>query len=154
LIENCGDLLKRPPTPLPSSVYKALKAVTIRNDGATQDVQIQADDLAGKESSHLRALPASAQGSRRRRLDYDQPNALLTPPLTPSSSIRTAGSIESSVSYNTDVDSNVDQLSAREEVIGFIDPDTISTRFLLVHGLISFLGVSSTSHSSGTSPER
>ncbi|KAJ7901931.1 hypothetical protein B0H14DRAFT_1260999 [Mycena olivaceomarginata] len=135
LIENCGDLLKRPPTPLPSSVYKALKAVTIRNDGATQDVQIQADDLAGKESSHLRALPASAQGSRRRRLDYDQPNALLTPPLTPSSSIRTAGSIESSVSYNTDVDSNVGQLSAREEVIGFIDPDTISTRFLLLRNV-------------------
>ncbi|KAF7376229.1 RRM domain-containing protein [Mycena sanguinolenta] len=139
LIEHCGDLSKRPPTPLPPSVNNALKAVNSRNDTSTKDAHAQADGVAEKESSQLQvqAPATSAKGNRHRRLNYDRPNALLTPPLTPSSSIRTAGSIESSVGYNAAVDSNVGQLqrSAREEDIGFTDPDTISTRFLLIRNV-------------------
>jgi hypothetical protein len=132
LIENCGILLKRPPTPPPCTDSNGLEAVNARDDAVTlqQDAQTQAGGVAEEELSQLQ----TTKGNRRRRINYDQPNALLTPPLTPSSSIRTAGSIESSVSYNTGVDSNVDHLqrSTREEDIGFADPDTISTRFLLV----------------------
>ncbi|KAJ7251524.1 hypothetical protein B0H12DRAFT_641759 [Mycena haematopus] len=137
LIEHCGDLLKRPPTPLPPSVHTALKDVNTRDDTVTHDAQTQADGIAEEESSQLQILPASAKGNRHRRLNYDQPNALLTPPLTPSSSIRTAGSVESSVGYNTGVDSNAGHLQrlAREEDIGFTDPDTISTRFLLIRNV-------------------
>ncbi|KAF8210372.1 hypothetical protein K438DRAFT_153231 [Mycena galopus ATCC 62051] len=137
LMENRDDLLKRPPTPLPSSVHNAPKTIKTRNDAVLQDAHIQTDGVAEEETSKLQALPASAKGNRHRRLNYDQPNALLTPPLTPSSSIRTAGSIESSVSYNTGVDSNVGHLqrSACEEDIGFTDPDTISTRFLLIRNV-------------------
>ncbi|KAF7361813.1 Meiosis protein mei2 [Mycena venus] len=137
LIENCRELLKRPPSPLSSSVSNALKTVNTCDDSVTRDAQIQADGVDKEESSQLQALPASAKSNRRRRLNYDQPNALITPPLTPSSSIRTAGSIESSVSYNTGVDSNVGHLqrSTREEDIGFTDPDTISTRFLLLRNV-------------------
>ncbi|KAJ6472524.1 RNA recognition motif 2-domain-containing protein [Mycena sanguinolenta] len=113
--------------------------VNARNDTRTQDAHTQADGVAEEESSQLQvhAPLALAEGNRHRRLRYEQPNALLTSPITPSSSMRTARSIESSVGYNAVVGSNVGYLqrSAREENIGFTDPDTISTRFLLIRNI-------------------
>ncbi|KAJ7647239.1 RNA recognition motif 2-domain-containing protein [Roridomyces roridus] len=106
LTEASGKVLERPATP-PSSTDPNTDAQTVAEDPKL---------------------------NIRRRINYDQPAVLLTPPLTPSSSIRTAGSIESSASYNTSLtslDSASSSLS-REQDIAFTDSDTISTRFLLV----------------------
>ncbi|KAJ7783276.1 hypothetical protein B0H16DRAFT_1710071 [Mycena metata] len=137
LIEACGDLLKRPPTPAGSD-SNALEAANGRDDPVSihQDAQAQTGGVAEDEPSEIQALPSPNKSTRRRRINYEQPNALLTPPLTPSSSIRT-GSIESSVSYNTGVDSVGDHLQRPlgEEAISFTDSDTISTRFLLLRNV-------------------
>nr|GAT56782.1 predicted protein [Mycena chlorophos] len=55
----------------------------------------------------------------RRRVNYDQPTSLLTPPLTPSSSLRTTTSVESVA-------------SAASDGAGVVDPDPSSTRYLMV----------------------
>ncbi|KAJ7217958.1 RNA recognition motif 2-domain-containing protein, partial [Mycena pura] len=114
LIETCRDLFKRPPTPS-SNDQKPV-------DDCDVSVHTPAAD---EEPSRRQCLPAS---TRRSHINYDQPNILLTPPLTPSSSIRTATSIESNVSYKTGV-ANL-QRPPREEDIS--DPDTNSTRFLII----------------------
>ncbi|KAK7005596.1 meiosis protein mei2 [Favolaschia claudopus] len=138
LIENCGDLLKCP-TPLPPSVTNALKATDIRRDAAiSQDAQVQADDVAEDGSTEARPLPPLTKSVSRRRLNYDQPNLLITPPSTPSSSIRTAGSIDSNLSYPTSVDSHAgphQRITNGEDEIGFSDPDMISTHFLLLQNV-------------------
>ncbi|KAJ7703102.1 hypothetical protein B0H17DRAFT_1127438 [Mycena rosella] len=139
LIESGNGVLKRPstpPSPVDSNVVKVIArvdSVTLSHDAQTQlcDVETVA------EREQLQSLAASTKTNRRRRMNYDQSNVLLTPPLTPSSSIRTAGSIDSTVSYNTGADSTLGtvQLVTGEEDVGFIDPDTISTRFLLIRNV-------------------
>jgi hypothetical protein len=121
LTESFDDVLKRPSSPPSHNLAKAVDD--------QQDVQPLVEAVADRE-----AVSTSTNNTRRRRINHDQSNVLLTPPLTPSSSIRTAGSVDSNVNYNASVDSTSSNLqrSAREEEIGFTDPDTISTRFLLV----------------------
>ncbi|KAJ7770133.1 hypothetical protein DFH07DRAFT_805863 [Mycena maculata] len=136
LIETCANVLKRPPTPPAHDNSNGSKNADARDTSvALQDAQTHPCGVngAGKEPPR----PQSAKINRRRRMNYDQPNVLLTPPLTPSSSIRTAGSIESSVSYNTSADSGAGSLqrSTREEDIGFTDADIVSTRFLLIRNV-------------------
>ncbi|CAK5281736.1 unnamed protein product, partial [Mycena citricolor] len=80
---------------------------------------------------HRSQLASLDTNKRRLRCDTDIP---LTPPLTPSSSIRTATSIESSASTNASVASSASSLptSIFEDRIGFSDPDSTSTRFLIL----------------------
>ncbi|KAJ6625550.1 hypothetical protein B0H10DRAFT_1942450 [Mycena sp. CBHHK59/15] len=100
------------------------------------------DQDPSSQTSSLNSAPEgpslTSKHNRRRRINYDQPTVLLTPPLTPSSSIRTAGSIDSGTSsYSTGVDSAAVNLqsSTCEEEVGFTDPDTLSTRFLLLRNV-------------------
>ncbi|KAJ6587017.1 hypothetical protein DFH09DRAFT_242380 [Mycena vulgaris] len=135
LVESCNDVLKRPPTPPSHDDSTLATAVDTHSVTLHQDAPIQpcGVDLGAEREQ----LPSASTKTHRHRRNYDQPNALLTPPLTPSSSIRTAGSIDSSVSYSSGVDSTSSnlQLSPREEDIGFTDSDTISTRFLLIRNV-------------------
>ncbi|KAJ7178435.1 RNA recognition motif 2-domain-containing protein [Mycena crocata] len=139
LIESSDDVFKRPLTPPSHNDNTASKPSDVREDSAVTQSDNHPRDAkaAPKEDSQLQPLAISAKNNRRRRINYDQPNVLLTPPLTPSSSIRTAGSIESSGSYNTAADSAVANLqcSTHEEDVGFTDPDTISTRFVLIRNV-------------------
>ncbi|KAJ7497388.1 hypothetical protein FB451DRAFT_229968 [Mycena latifolia] len=132
LIEARNDVLKRPPTPPSHSDSNVAKAVLTRVDSATLQQDAPCGIEGVPEREQLQALAASTKISRRRRINYDQPTVLLTPPLTPSSSIRTAGSIDSSVAESAL--GNL-QLGTREDDIGFTDPDTISTRFLLIRNV-------------------
>ncbi|KAJ7188136.1 RNA recognition motif 2-domain-containing protein [Mycena filopes] len=113
LIEACGDLLKRSTTPAGDS--NAPKAANDHDDAVAtpQDAHAQTGGVAAEEPSWTPAL------------------------VDPNSQAPPTGSIESSVSYNTGVDSAVGQLqrSPGEEEIGFTDPDTISTRFLLIRNV-------------------
>ncbi|KAJ7287434.1 hypothetical protein C8J57DRAFT_586235 [Mycena rebaudengoi] len=77
----------------------------------------------------------SGKGTRRHRMNYEQQTVLLTPPLTPSSSIRTTGSVESgSNSYKAVVDPGNEAGLANTEGC-FVDSDTVSTRFLLIRNV-------------------
>ncbi|KAF7315581.1 RRM domain-containing protein [Mycena indigotica] len=89
--------LKRPSTP-PS---------TKQEPSSAPDVPTK-DNSTTKSMSHL-------------RVNYDQSNVLLTPPLTPSSSLRTVASIESVVSGASSVGESV-----------LSDFDTVSTRYLMI----------------------
>ncbi|KAJ6499986.1 RNA recognition motif 2-domain-containing protein [Mycena vitilis] len=118
------DLLKRPPTPPPCGDSNVSEVDSGRSDPSTlsTDPKAPADGVAEEEPS-----APTTKANRRRRIPFDEPAVLLTPPLTPSSSIRTAASIESSVSHNAGVESNVGH--------HFTDPDTVSTRFLLIRNV-------------------
>ena len=65
----------------------------------------------------------------RRRTERDQPHALLTPPLTPSSSIRTTASRDSAANAGMQQGRDLDDVGFKEEIY---DTDLDSTRFLLV----------------------
>lgn len=80
-------------------------------------------DPSLKKSS---ALPKT---HARRRTERDQPHALLTPPLTPSSSIRTTASRDSAASAGVRQGGDQDDVVFKEEIC---DTDLDSTRFLLV----------------------
>ena len=68
----------------------------------------------------------------RRRTERDQPHPLLTPPLTPSSSIRTT-SRDSTTSAGVHQGHDLDDIGFKEEIC---DPDLDSTRFLLVNAAL------------------
>ncbi|PPQ97394.1 hypothetical protein CVT26_006628 [Gymnopilus dilepis] len=72
----------------------------------------------------------------RRRTERDQPHSLLTPPLTPSSSIQTSASHESSNSANPSF--CADDTAISEEIR---DPDSDSTRILLLENVHRKLSV-------------
>ncbi|KAF9481522.1 hypothetical protein BDN70DRAFT_919730 [Pholiota conissans] len=67
----------------------------------------------------------------RRRTERDVPHALLTPPLTPSSSIRTTASFESSANVERLTNPESEENSNEETS----DPDTESTRILLIENV-------------------
>ncbi|KAF8897027.1 RNA recognition motif 2-domain-containing protein [Gymnopilus junonius] len=71
-----------------------------------------------------------APSTATRRTERDQPHSLLTPPLTPSSSIQTSTSRDSSVSAQPP--SDTDDTPISEEII---DPDLESTRILLLENV-------------------
>ena len=68
----------------------------------------------------------------RRRTERDQPHALLTPPLTPSSSIRTTASRDSAASAGVQQAHDLDDVEFKEFKEEICDTDPDSTRFLLV----------------------
>ena len=74
----------------------------------------------------------------RRRTERDQPHALLTPPLTPSSSIRTTASRDSAASAGVQQGRDQDDVVFKEEIC---DTDFESTRFLLVGATLKHLVV-------------
>lgn len=76
------------------------------------------------DGSYTTARPLKIQ--RRRRVDREHGHSLLTPPLTPSSSLRTATSIDSASAAGTTEIS----LETSAELLG--DDANESTRFLLV----------------------
>ena len=76
----------------------------------------------------FRKTSALPRTHARRRTERDQPHALLTPPLTPSSSIRTTASRDSASSTGIQ-GHDPDDVAFKEEIC---DADPDSTRFLLV----------------------
>lgn len=135
LTESRDDVLKRPPSPSSPDVSALAKASAPRADQPDGRAPCSAETVA--ESDQVQCLVASTKIGRRRRVNYEQSTVLLTPPLTPSSSIRTAGSIDSNASYHSGLESALSslQLDNHEEDVGFADPDTISTRFLLIRNV-------------------
>jgi hypothetical protein len=78
-----------------------------------------------------------AQGAKthtRRRTERDEPHSLLTPPLTPSSSIRTTASSDSAASVRVQANQESNENPSEE----ILDSDSESTRILLV--CVSFFG--------------
>ncbi|KAJ7446152.1 hypothetical protein B0H11DRAFT_387125 [Mycena galericulata] len=137
LTATCDNVLKRPPTPPPHNDSQNSKTVDTRDTSGILQQDTQSHHLGVEGVAEEPPHSQSGKINRRRRINYDQPNVLLTPPLTPSSSIRTAGSFESNASYNTGADTGAGNLqsSIREEDIGFTDPDAVSTRFLLIRNV-------------------
>lgn len=81
-----------------------------------------------KYDPSFRKTSALPKTHARRRTERDQPQALLTPPLTPSSSIRTTASRDSA-SAGVQQGRDQDDVAFKEEIC---DTDLDSTRFLLV----------------------
>jgi hypothetical protein len=79
----------------------------------------------------------------RRRTERDQPHALLTPPLTPSSSIRTSGSRDSAASAGVQQGRDQDDVVFKEEIR---DTNLDSTRFLLVGATLKGLAITQLDH--------
>lgn len=72
--------------------------------------------------------PSAHKTHARRRTDRDQPHSLLTPPLTPSSSIRTSASI--STEYSATSTAHFAHELAKN--VDIVDPDPEATRILVV----------------------
>ena len=100
----------------------------LRDDAPTASSSGEHHPRHFKYDPSLRKSSALPKTHARRRTERDQPHALLTPPLTPSSSIRTTTSRDSA---NAGVQQGRDKDDAvfKEEIC---DTDLDSTRFLLV----------------------
>ncbi|KAF7296125.1 RRM domain-containing protein [Mycena kentingensis (nom. inval.)] len=97
-------------------------ATSLKRPGTPPAPKTQPDASQPKEKASDSAF---AKPSLRRRVDYEHPNVLLTPPLTPSSSLRTTTSVESRLSRIAALESTTDDGS-------FADADTVSTRYLRI----------------------
>ena len=107
--------------------------LSLRNDASPT-----ASSSAEQRSRHIKyasvdpsfkKAPALPKTHARRRTERDQPHALLTPPLTPSSSIRTTASRDSALSAGVQQGRDQDDAVFKEEIC---DINLDSTRFLLV----------------------
>lgn len=89
--------------------------------------------------------PSGSKTHARRRTERDEPHSLLTPPLTPSSSIRTTASSEGAASAAAPPAHDFNESTCEE----ILDPDVVSTRILLVSAhmlsVYSFLMVAASS---------
>ena len=89
-----------------------------------------------KYDPSFRKTSALPKTHARRRTERDQPQALLTPPLTPSSSIRTTASRDTAASAGVQQGCDQEDVVFKEEIC---DTDLDSTRFLLVGATIKEL---------------
>ena len=115
-----NDILHRPSAP-PSPKGKPPAAVT------DKVLQIRHVKYASIDPPTYRK-PSVSKTHARRRTERDEPHSLLTPPLTPSSSIRTTASSDGAASTAAPPATDPTD-STCEEVL---DPDVDSTRILLV----------------------
>jgi hypothetical protein len=106
---------------------------------STQPPRLRPKHVPTEPHAHFVLGPDSIKPQRRRRREREQPNSLLTPPLTPSSSIRTTTSLDSSTSHREKLKNDKDDADTLNEIR---DPDTKSTRFLLVSTLLSRVSAS------------
>jgi len=113
--------LQRPSTPLASDSALVVSASTPLEPQKAMEHRgtLSFDDLFTYAPS---TQPLKIQ--RRRRVDREHGHSLLTPPLTPSSSLRTATSIDSAYNVDTSLETSDDAPGAKV--------DHESTRFLLV----------------------
>ena len=102
--------------------------LSLRDDTPTASSSVEQHPRHFKYDPPFRKSSALAKTHARRRTERDQPHALLTPPLTPSSSIRTTASRDSA-SARIQQGREQDDVVFKEEIC---DTDLDSTRFLLV----------------------
>lgn len=117
-----GSRIQRPSTP-PSPKFNPPKV--------SSEKELRPSNRHVKYASidPVTTKPTISKTHARRRTERDQPHSLLTPPLTPSSSIQTSASRDSSTSVPPS--SDTDDTAISEEIV---DPDSESTRILLVCG--------------------
>jgi hypothetical protein len=103
--------------------------LSLRDDAPTASSSAEQHPRHFKYDPPFRKTSALPKTHARRRTERDQPHALLTPPLTPSSSIRTTASRDSAASAGVQQGRDQDDAVFKEEIS---DTDLDSTRFLLV----------------------
>lgn len=114
-----NDILHRPSAP-PSPKGNPPAAVT------DKVLQIRHVKYASIDPTYRKQ--SGSKTHARRRTERDQPHSLLTPPLTPSSSIRTTASSDGAASTAAPPATDLTDSTCEE----ILDPDVDSTRILLV----------------------
>jgi len=117
-----------PSSPKLESSAPACAHVSDKSEARTRHVKYASiDPVYRKENT------SASKTHARRRTERDEPHSLLTPPLTPSSSIRTSASRDSgaeSVAAQQGLDDDKDETRTTSEEV--VDSDPESTRILLV----------------------
>jgi hypothetical protein len=103
--------------------------LALRDDTPTASSSAEQYTCHFKYDPSIRKSSALSRTHARRRTERDQPHALLTPPLTPSSSIRTTASQDSAASAGVQQGRDQADVVFEEEIC---DTDLDTTRFLLV----------------------
>lgn len=123
------DFFLRPSTPPAATTDEDLLIKHSPTISSIQPPRLRAKHVPTEPHAHFVLGPDSIKPQRRRRREREQPVSLLTPPLTPSSSIRTTTSLDSSASHREKLNNDKDDADTFSEIR---DPDTKSTRFLLL----------------------
>jgi len=124
---NNSHDFQRSPTPPLSSRIDVSPPASSSTEQRPRHIKYASIDPTFRKTSTLPKTHA------RRRTERDQPHALLTPPLTPSSSIRTTAGQDSAASAAVQQGRDLDDVGFKEEIC---DPDLGSTRFLLVRATL------------------
>ena len=125
--------------------------LSLRDDTPTASSSAEQRPRHFKYDPSFRKSSALPKTHARRRTERDQPHALLTPPLTPSSSIRTTGSRDSAASAGVQQGCDQEDVVFKEEIC---DTDLDSTRFLLVGATLKQLVITQFDHFSFSDRQR
>lgn len=126
------EFFLRPSTPPAAMAEEDLSIKHSPTISSIQPPRLRAKHVPTEQHAHFALGPDFTKPQRRRRREREQPTSLLTPPLTPSSSIRTTTSLDSSASHREKLNIDKDNADTFNEIR---DPDAKSTRFLLVSAL-------------------